>query len=133
MEKIEEKVELLIKANQRLTNQLKDLTERFEKLLEAIKTTFTNVRSQLKELEVIKDNQPMKCGSGYIKEVDFIIECKEVDWRSSKWKTYLLQLKGYTEVYEVFVNADVEIEPSSVLQFSVGEDGKLRSVKVKNW
>ena len=129
----EEKIELLIKANQRLTNQLKELTEDFIKLRELTKEGLRNTNTRVKHLEELGNNQPMKCGSGYIKEVDFVIECKEVDWRSSKWKTYLLQLKGYTEVYEVFVNADVEIEPSSVLQFSVGEDGKLRSVKVKNW
>ena len=75
----------------------------------------------------------MICGSGYIREIDMIIECKETDWRGSKWKSYQLSLKGYNEVYLAFVPADIILEPDQIIQFSYDGGGRLKSLKIKNW
>ena len=133
MKTLEEKVEMLIKANQRLTNQLKEVTDRQEKMAEKVKGYLEDIYSKINELQIAREEKLMICGSGYIKEIELITKCNETDWRGSKWRSYELMLKGYSEVYTAFVPADIILEPDTVVQFSYEGEGKLKSLKVKNW
>ena len=133
MNTVEEKVEMLIKANGRLTAQLKDLTERHEKLVKAINDRLEGIYTTLNKLQIGKEEKPMICGSSYIREIDLVTSCTETEWKGSKWLNYELSLKGHNEVYSAFVRSSNVLEPDQAIQFIYDGGGRLKSLKIKNW
>ena len=133
MKTIEEKVEMLIKANERLTNQVKSLQERLDKVVKGTNSYFDDVYTKLNELEIGKEEKPMACGNSYIREIDLITSCTETEWKGSKCLNYELSLKGHKEVYSTFVRSTNVLEPNQAIQFIYDGGGKLKSLKIKNW
>ena len=133
MKTIEEKVEMLIKANERLTNQVKSLEERLDKVVKGVNSHLDDVYTKLNELEIGKEEKPMACGNSYIREIDLITSCTETEWKGSKWLNYELSLKGHNEVYSAFVRSTSVLEPDQAIQFIYDGGGKLKSLKIKNW
>lgn len=129
MQSIEQKVELLLRANQKLTNELEDVNKRFDKLKDITQQLY----SRINQLELTRESQPMICGSGYVKEIESIVEANEVKWKDSSWINYTIQLKGYSEVFIVFVPSDIELKPNQSIQFTYEGGSRLKSVKIKNW
>ena len=133
MKTIEEKIEMLIKANGELTNHIKSLNERLEKVVKGVNSHLDDVYTRLNELEIGKEEKPMLCGNSYIREIELITNCTETEWKGFKWFNYELSLKGHNEVYSAFVRSTNVLEPDQAIQFIYDGGGKLKSLKIKNW
>lgn len=126
-----EKIELLIKANERLTNQYKNLTSDIDRLKDIVK----KIGDWIDDIEKRLDGHPKKMvvGNTYIKEIESIIEAKEVEWKGSDWINYTILLEGHEEAFEVFTLADTCLQPGRTIQFILSEGSKLKNLKLKNW
>jgi len=114
MQTTEDKVELLMKANLRLTNEMKNLTADYANLKDIVK----KMADWIDDIEKRLDGQPKKMvvGNTYVKEIESIIEAKEVEWNGSDWINYTILLEGHEEAFEVFTLADVCLQPGRYIQ-----------------
>jgi hypothetical protein len=131
MKTTEEKVEMLLKAHERLNNHFNNLNEKYEDLKDLAVKLAEWVSDIEKTIPLRSDE--MKVGRTYIKEIDRIVDSESVVWNGKPFVNYEIKLKDHPEIYKIFCSKDIPLQSGNDLQFTLDEGSCLRKIKIKSW
>jgi hypothetical protein len=139
MKELQEQIDMLKKAHQRLFNQYNTLEQNYSKLKEyceritdIVNETNTMFKTEIQELKQSQPKKELVPGNMYSELIDELITQSEtIEWKGKNFKNIDIKLKGRNEVYSSFVETkylpiDITKYINAKVKFEYKDNNKIK-------